>query len=148
MGASSWAALTVLVSRGQARALSWVWVLAAQCPGPALSLGLETVTPPHNEVPGQSRLWGRQAGLGAPGMGHLGDILPGPGTSGVCRAWVPRAPSGPQVDFHQPPHGVHAVEDPQRQAKVDNGEPRPVAIEVLFQPILKLGVDAESRHHP
>lgn len=61
---------------------------------------------------------------------------------------LPRAPSGPQVDLHQPPHGVHAVEDPQRQAKVDDGEPRPVAIEVLFQAILKLRVDAESRHHP
>ena len=148
MRASSWAALTVVVSSGQARAPSWMWALAAQCPGPALGLGLETVTLPPSEVPGHSRLWGCQAGLGAPGMGHLGDILPGPGTLGVCRAWVPRAPSGSQVDLHQTPHRMHAVEDPQRQAKVDDGEPRPVAIEVLFQPVLKLRVDAESRHHP
>lgn len=56
--------------------------------------------------------------------------------------------SGPQVDLHESPNRVHAVEDPQRQAEVNNGEPGPVAIKILFQSILKLWVYAKGRHHP
>lgn len=56
--------------------------------------------------------------------------------------------SGPQVDFHQSPNRMHAVEDPQRQAEVDNGEPGPVAVKILFQPVFKLRVYAKRGHHP
>lgn len=56
--------------------------------------------------------------------------------------------SGSQVDFHQSPNRMHAIEDSQRQAEVDNGEPGPVAVKILFQPVLKLRVYAKRRHHP
>lgn len=93
---------------------------------------------------GRGNFGGTQAALGLPGIVHLlrnsGLHFPSLGTLGFCREWVPWAASGPQVDLHQPPNRVHAVEDSQRQAEVDDGEPCPVAIEILLQSVLKLRV--------
>ena len=56
--------------------------------------------------------------------------------------------SGQHVDFQQAGDCVHAVEDAERQADVDDGCPEGVAVEVHLHLVAEVRAGPEGRHDP